>query len=50
MATRRWHFYRRFGRLQFRVHLLRHRYVNASDRWVVQPALIYDRKEPASER
>lgn len=37
---RRW----RVGRLQFGFHLYVHHSPHLSDRWVVQPFVIYDRK------
>jgi hypothetical protein len=34
------------GRLKFGVTVMRHRYpLGSSDRWVVHPSLVYDRKE-----
>ncbi len=31
-------------RFQASIHIHRHRYPTVSDRWVVQPSFIYDRK------
>lgn len=39
--TRRWW---RIGRLQLGFRLYIHHYVNAPDRWVFQPEVVYDRK------
>jgi hypothetical protein len=43
--SRHWHFRRRLGRLQVGIHIYKHVYYpSVTDRWVIQPSLIYDRK------
>lgn len=44
-GTRGWHARLRIGRLQLGWHIYRHTYPTTSDRWVLQPFAIYDRKE-----
>ena len=46
ITTRRWHFYWRVWRLQFRIEAMRHLYgTGSSDRIVIQSSVIYDRAE-----
>jgi hypothetical protein len=42
--TDRWFKHWRVGRLQLRITFLRHRYAVGPDRWVLQSAILFDRK------
>lgn len=35
----------KLGRLRLEYTIYRHVYPNCSDRWVIQPCIVYDRKE-----
>jgi len=45
-VSKQWSFHWRFWRVQIGCRLLRHRSALASDRWVVQPTVIYDCAKP----
>ena len=36
---------KKFGRLQLSLIVYRHHYRNSPDRWVIQPCIVYDRKD-----
>lgn len=44
-GTKAWRFKRRIGRIQIGLEVLRHQYHRSSDRWVVYPSLVFDRKK-----
>lgn len=50
IGTKAWHRKWRFGRVQVGFHLYKHVYgPSVSDRWVLQPFAIFDRKENATK-
>lgn len=43
-GTSTWRWKRRIGRLQIGLEILHHTYIYSSDRWVIYPHLVFDRK------